>query len=273
MGDAVSLRGPQEYALGKHMTIEYYDCDSAILADAQRMKELFIHAAKVSGATVLDSNFHSFEPQGVSGFVIIAESHFSVHAWPEFDYAAVDIFTCGENISFQKAVDSLRDDMKSLGMVISSVMNRGIVSNNGIERLVPTMEDRTYLYALSWRTRFESASAWGLQTTIDLYQCDPELIRDEAIVKEFVREMCAQIGLKPYGECAVVNFSDTVKGEGFSMMQMLETSLISGHFANHTNTAYLDVFSCKFFEPRQAAEFAISFFKGKYYRMQVGLRQ
>jgi S-adenosylmethionine decarboxylase len=57
------------------------------------------------------------------------------------------------------------------------------------------------------------------------------------------------------------------------MTQMVETSLVSGHFANETNTAYLDVFSCKFFEPREVAEFAISFFKGSHYRLQVALRR
>jgi S-adenosylmethionine decarboxylase len=262
-----------DYALGKHMTVEYYDCDSEILADPNLMEDLFVKAANDSGATVLGSNFHAFEPQGVSGFVIIAESHFSVHAWPEHDYAAVDIFTCGDVIDFQKAVDSLRDSMKAHNVIISGVMNRGIVSNNGIERMVPVFEDRTHLYALSWEKRFESTDAWGLLSSVDIYNCDPELIRDAAAVKKFVSELCKRIDMKCHGNCEVYNFGENDSVAGFSMTQMVETSLVSGHFANETNTAYLDVFSCKFFEPREVAEFAISFFKGSHYRLQVALRR
>ena len=100
-------------ALGHHLTAEFYDCASDILADAGRMEKIFVHAAAVSGAHVLGSHFHAFEPQGVSGFVIIAESHFSVHAWPEHDYAAVDIFTCGETIEPWKLFHHLKDALKS----------------------------------------------------------------------------------------------------------------------------------------------------------------
>ena len=160
---------PHSYALGKHMTVEYYDCDARVLADPVQMEKIFLEAARVSGATVLDSKFHSFEPQGVSGFLIIAESHFSVHAWPEYDYAAVDIFTCSDSISFENAVNSLRDGLHSTGAVITNVMNRGVIGNNGIERLVPAAADRTHLYTMSWERRFESADAWGLCATIDIY--------------------------------------------------------------------------------------------------------
>ena len=70
----------RDFALGKHMTVEFYDCDSEFLADEKKMEKAFLEAARVSKATVLGTNFHSFEPQGVSGFIIIAESHFSVHS-------------------------------------------------------------------------------------------------------------------------------------------------------------------------------------------------
>ena len=133
----------KDFALGKHLTAEFYDCSSEILADAHLMESIFIASAKASGATVLGSNFHDFKPQGVSGFVIIAESHFSVHAWPEYDYAAVDIFTCGESIDFRIAVESLKSALKSESVIISGVMNRGIVGNNGVERLVPVYVDKT----------------------------------------------------------------------------------------------------------------------------------
>ena len=95
---------PGGIALGRQMTIEFYDCKSATLTDAAQLEKVFLHAAEVSGAHVVDSVFHSFQPQGVSGVVVISESHFAVHAWPEHDYAAVDLFTCGSGVDFDLAV-------------------------------------------------------------------------------------------------------------------------------------------------------------------------
>ncbi len=263
----------KDYALGRHMTIEYYDCDHDILCDSKLVEQIFIDSAKASGATVLGTNFHSFEPQGVSGFVVIAESHFSVHAWPEHDYAAVDIFTCGETIDFKVAVDSLQNGLKADQAVISGVMNRGVVSNNGMERMLPIFEDKTHAYSLSWEKRFKSSNAWGLLSSVDLYDCDPDVIRDADAIKKFVKALCEKIDMKRYGDCAVVHFGESERVSGFSMTQLIETSLISGHFANESNNAYLDIFSCKFYEPRDVAEFAMEFFKGSRYRMQVALRR
>lgn len=266
------LRGHRDFALGKHLTVEFYDCDSLILADSKKMESIFLEAARASGATVIGVDFHDFQPQGISGVVIISESHFSVHAWPEHDYAAVDIFTCGESINFDVAVDTLREGMKSKHTIISSVMNRGIVSNNGIERMVPVYEGKTEAYALSWQSRFQESHAWGLQASVDVYSCDSALIRDADAIRKYVAELCDKIGTVRCGDTTIVNFGgDAI--EGFTMTQLIENSLISGHFANNTNAAYIDVFSCKFFEPREVAEFTINFFKGAHYRMQVALRR
>ena len=99
-----SVREAAGFALGRQMTVEFYDCDPAKLADTALMEKVFLDAAHRSGATVIESRFHQFTPQGVSGVVVISESHFAVHAWPEHEYAAVDLFTCGENVDFDKAV-------------------------------------------------------------------------------------------------------------------------------------------------------------------------
>ena len=80
------------FALGRHLTIEFYECDPDILLNKDDVEEALLKAAKDSGATIISSSFHDFKPQGISGVVIIAESHFTVHAWPEHDYAAVDIY-------------------------------------------------------------------------------------------------------------------------------------------------------------------------------------
>ncbi len=264
---------PRDFALGKHVTIEFYDCDSSFLADKRKMESAFLEAARISNATVLGSNFHSFEPQGISGFVIIAESHFSVHSWPEYDYAAVDIFTCGDKIDFKAAIDSLTASMQAKGSVISSLMNRGIISNDGVEKLVPVFEDCTRLYSLSWEKRFRESKAWGLTASVDVYNCNLALITDAEHIRQFSVKLCKKIKMKAFGECKVVHFGKIKRSAGFSMTQLIETSLLSGHFANASQTAYLDIFSCKFFDPRTVAEFATEFFQGKHYRMQVGLRR
>ena len=261
------------FALGRHMTVEFYDCDSTVIVDSEKVKQAFLTAAKVSGATVLDYSFHVFEPQGVSGVVIIAESHFAVHAWPEHDYAAVDLFTCSETIDLKRAIESLKESLGAEETIVSGDMHRGIVSNNGVERMIPVCEDRTHIHTLSWKKKFEMSRAWGLLTSVDVYNCNPDTIRDADMVKQFVFELCDKIEMKRYDECVVVDFGADERVSGFSMTQLIETSLISGHFANSTNSAYLDIFSCKFYEPRDVAEFAISFFEGSNYKMQVALRR
>ncbi|GAB6143164.1 adenosylmethionine decarboxylase [Desulfocicer niacini] len=112
--------------LGRQLTIDYYDCRREALNDCAALEAAFVSAAKTSGATVISASFHAFEPQGISGVVIIAESHFTVHAWPEHDYAAVDIFSCGKHIDFKKAMDALAVFLGSDHVVVSSDINRGV---------------------------------------------------------------------------------------------------------------------------------------------------
>ena len=261
------------FALGRHMTVEFYDCDPKIIVDSEKVKQAFLKAAHDSGAHVLDYSFHVFEPQGVSGVVIIAESHFAVHAWPEHDYAAVDLFTCSEDVDLKKAIASLKNSLGAEETIVSSDMHRGIVSNNGIERMIPVCEDRTHIHTLSWKKKFERSKAWGLLTSVDIYHCNPDKINNAEAIKEFVDQLCEKIDMKKFGECVVVHFGEEERVSGFSMTQLIETSLISGHFAEYSNAAYLDIFSCKFYEPREAAEFAAQFFEGSNYKMQVALRR
>jgi len=89
---------------GSHILLELSGCDRALLQDAVQLEQLLKQAAADGGATVVSSHFHLFAPQGVSGVVIIAESHVTIHTWPEKSYAAVDVFTCGhEDVSRQIA--------------------------------------------------------------------------------------------------------------------------------------------------------------------------
>lgn len=100
-------------ALGIHVLAEYYDCNRQILNNAKMIEQHLNDAAKIAGATVVSSAFHTFNPHGVSGVVVIAESHLSIHTWPEYGYAAVDIFTCGETVEPWKAFEHLKEVLSS----------------------------------------------------------------------------------------------------------------------------------------------------------------
>ncbi len=123
------------------------------------------------------------------------------------------------------------------------------------------------------KEKFERMNAWGLVTSIDLHGCNPEKIRDEKTIKEFVDRLCELIEMKKFGECKVVDFGDDERVSGFSMCQLIETSLISGHFANQTNTAYIDIFSCKLYDPYAAAEFTKFFFEGLDFKLHLTFRK
>ena len=109
----------------------------------------------------------------------------------------------------------------------------------------------------------EDAAPWGLLTNLDIYGCNQELIRDSEKIKQYVIELCDLIGMKRFGECQVVHFGKEERVEGYSMVQLIETSLIAGHFANLTNAAYIDIFSCKPYEPEQVARFSKEFFQAE----------
>ena len=85
-------------ALGRQILIEFYECQSEVLIDRNRIRQYTLEAARHAGATVISDTFHHFKPDGVSGVVVIAESHISIHTWPEHRYAAVDVFTCGDSV-------------------------------------------------------------------------------------------------------------------------------------------------------------------------------
>ena len=113
-------------ALGRHLLIELQDCDKEVLNDLSFLRDAMVEAAIDCGATVLGESFHHFNPQGVSGVVVIAESHLSIHTWPEYEYAAVDIFTCGTSVEPEKAVEVL---VEKLGAKNHSLMEiqRGLL--------------------------------------------------------------------------------------------------------------------------------------------------
>ena len=114
--------------LGSHLLVEYHGCDPKILNDLEMVKGFMLEAASRSGAAVLDSSFHYFSPQGVSGVVVIAESHLAIHTWPEHGYAAVDIFTCGTKVDPWKAFDYLKSALDSKKSSVNEI-RRGDLSD------------------------------------------------------------------------------------------------------------------------------------------------
>lgn len=116
-------------------------------------------------------------------------------------------------------------------------------------------------------------NAWGISSSVDVYECLPERIRSAETIKRFVHELCELIEMKRFQDTVVVHFGEDEKVAGYSMIQLIETSLISGHFANSTNTAYIDVFSCKPYDPEVVAEFARMYFGGQRLVTSVTLRR
>ena len=101
---------------------------------------------------------------------------------------------------------------------------------------------------------------WGMSASIDLQECNPETIRNPEKLQEFVVSLCDLIEVRRFGEPSIVHFGRKSCVEGYSLTQLIETSLLSGHFANESNSAYIDIFSCRSFPPYKAAEFCRDFF-------------
>jgi len=114
---------------------------------------------------------------------------------------------------------------------------------------------------------------WGIASSFDIYHCNPETIRNADKIKQFVIELCDLIEMKRFQDTLVVNFGEDERVAGFSMVQLIETSLISAHFANLTNATYLDVFSCKPYDPELVADFAKIFFGGSEIIIHANLRR
>jgi S-adenosylmethionine decarboxylase len=114
-------------ALGSHLILELYDCPAGLLDDPTHVADTMVRAVEASGATMIQPFFHQFAPQGVSGVVIISESHFAIHTWPEYGYAALDVFTCGDVIDMDTAADTLRDGFQA-GSVQKMMFSRGMLN-------------------------------------------------------------------------------------------------------------------------------------------------
>ncbi|MDD3014077.1 MAG: adenosylmethionine decarboxylase [Candidatus Gastranaerophilales bacterium] len=118
--------------LGRHILAEFFDCTPNILNNLQLIEELMMQAAIECGATVVQKCFHMFSPYGVSGVVIIAESHLAIHTWPELGYSAVDLFTCGETCDPKVAYEYLKEKFGA-STASYSELKRGLINSENNE--------------------------------------------------------------------------------------------------------------------------------------------
>lgn len=115
---------------GIHIIVEASGCNPEVISDPKLIERIFKDAAKHARMTVKASHFFKFAPTGVSGAVIISESHISIHTWPELGYAALDVYTCGDNSDPEKAVDYILEKIEAKYAHVSEI-RRGIMEEEG----------------------------------------------------------------------------------------------------------------------------------------------
>jgi S-adenosylmethionine decarboxylase proenzyme len=108
-------------ALATHVIIDFSGCDPGRLGDAAKMRTAMLAAVRACGATIVTDVFHQFSPHGVSGVVVISESHAAIHTWPERGFAAVDVFSCNPNLDFERLARSLTSSLKAASSETSKI--------------------------------------------------------------------------------------------------------------------------------------------------------
>ena len=117
-------------------------------------------------------------------------------------------------------------------------------------------------------------NTFGMEVILDLYDCNLETIRSKEKLQEYTRELCQVIGMTPYGAPFAERFGlNEAKTAGYSIVQLIETSSITGHFSEEWDSAYINIFSCKEFDPKQAAEFSKDFFEAERVESTLHIRK
>lgn len=127
------MNGP----LGRHILCEAFGCDPELINDRQTVEDIMVQAALEAGAEVREVAFHQFSPQGVSGVVVISESHLAIHTWPEIGFAAIDVFTCGDSVDPWEACDFLVSRFKAQNATTTEV-KRGVLRHEPLGRTAET---------------------------------------------------------------------------------------------------------------------------------------
>ncbi len=120
---------------------------------------------------------------------------------------------------------------------------------------------------------YNENKAWALYTSVDIHNCHPEYIRDREIIKQYVLQLSDILNMKCHGATQFNDVGAEDNSQGCSITQFIDSSLISGHFAFKSNTAYIDLFSCKYYDPEVISHFTLSFFRGSAYTLNVTVRK
>lgn len=120
--------------------------------------------------------------------------------------------------------------------------------------------------------KYNNEGLWGLMVSVDLGECDHEKISSKEHITQFAIDLAEYIDMKRYGEPIAVFFGDSPKVQGYSLVQLIETSQISAHFAEDTDRAFIDIFSCKEFPPKKTAEYAQKYFGAKKMQYAIAFR-
>ncbi|MBX9977524.1 MAG: S-adenosylmethionine decarboxylase [Alphaproteobacteria bacterium] len=120
---------------------------------------------------------------------------------------------------------------------------------------------------------FRERAFWGMATALDLKECGKDFINSKEVITQYSIELCDMIKMKRYGDPQVVYFGEEERVEGYTLVQMIETSLISGHFTPYSKSAYIDIFSCALYNPHDVAVFTKDFFKASSLKLNVAFRE
>jgi len=138
-------------------------------------------------------------------------------------------------------------------------------------KLILSFDDEGKNY-INFIEEYRNKNAWGMSTSLDCSSCNSELIRSSQKIEEYVIGLCNLIKMTRYGECFITHFGKE-QTEGYTMVQLIETSNITAHFSNFSNSAYIDLFSCKPYDANLVAEYTKNFFKASNVNINVVLRK
>ena len=116
-----------ENALGTHVLVDFFDCNVKFLNDRKIIEDCLSEAAIICGATIVEKVIHQFNPHGISGVIVIAESHITIHTWPENNFVAIDLFTCGDCLNADKAISYLKNTFNAKDLKTQNI-KRGLFS-------------------------------------------------------------------------------------------------------------------------------------------------
>lgn len=226
-------------ALGHHVLYEFYEAED--LDDSEVAAAALREAVAAGGAHLVDLKVHEFSPQGLSAIAVIAESHLAVHTWPEHGLATVDIFTCGR-VDIDRMLGTLTAAYRPK-QTLRRDIERGILPDS----VAGEQEEAS-----------ETTEPYGQHLMIDLYGCETGAIADQRVIEDFVTQLCDdKLGVRRYDDPYIARFGlAEPKTAGYSLVQLIESSSVTGHFSEEWASAYLDVFSCRPFDSEKVATFA-----------------